>query len=96
MRILALFIQLTAMMAVLAASHAEERERLPSGIMSASELVGLLETQLGGEIVDIQLEGKSERKSPVYEVYHVDASGRRTELKVDARTGRVLKRERDD
>ena len=96
MRVLALFLLLTAMVAVLASPHADERERLPSGIMSVGELIGMLETQLGGEIMEIQLEEKGERRNPVYEVYHVDAAGRRTELKVDARTGRILKRETDD
>lgn len=96
MRILALFLLFAAMVAVLAPPHAEERERLPPGIMSVSQLIGLLEAQLGGEIVEIQFEGKDKGERPIYEVYHVDASGRRTELKVDARTGRVLKREADD
>ncbi|MFC0220370.1 putative membrane protein YkoI [Pseudochelatococcus lubricantis] len=96
MRILAFFLLFTVMVAVVAAPQAGERERLPPGIMSASELIGLLEAQLGGEIVEIQFDGRDKSGRPAYEVYHVDASGRRTELKVDARTGRVLKRETDD
>ena len=96
MRILALSLLFAMVAAVLAAPHAEERERLPPGILSASELIGLLEKQLGGEIVEIEFESRKGGRQPTYEVFHVDAAGRRTELKVDAYTGRVLKRETDD
>lgn len=46
-----------------------------------------------GEVVRVELEGEDERR--VYEVEILAANGRLIEVKIDARTGAVLKREAD-
>jgi uncharacterized membrane protein YkoI len=47
-----------------------------------------------GEVVETKFEHRG--AALVYEIYFLDASGRRVEIYVDARTGEVLKSEGDD
>src|SRR5690606_24906645 len=69
--------------------------RPPEGVMPIGQMLRLLQERLGGgEIVEIELDDDDD--GLVYEVYYVDARGRRVEIEVDARTGEILKQEVDD
>lgn len=77
------------------ATHAGER-RPPEGVMPIGQMLRLLQERLGGgEIVEIELD-EDDDDAFVYEVYYIDARGRRIEIEVDARTGEILKQEVDD
>ncbi len=76
------------------AARSGER-RPPEGVMPIGQMLRLLQERLGGgEIVEIELDDDDD--GFVYEVYYVDARGRRVEIEVDARTGEILKQEVDD
>jgi uncharacterized membrane protein YkoI len=70
------------------------RAREQAEIMPIEKLVALLGEKIGGEIVEIEIEDDHGRL--VYEVYYLDASGRRHEVKVDAASGAIIEREADD
>lgn len=77
------------------AARSGER-RPPEGVMPIGQMLRLLQERLGGgEIVEIELDDDDD-DGFVYEVYYVDARGRRVEIEVDARTGEILKQEVDD
>lgn len=63
-------------------------------IMPIEKLLALLGETIGGEIVEIEVEDDEGRV--VYEIYYLDAAGRRHEIKVDAASGAILEREADD
>lgn len=59
-----------------------------SGILSMETVLAQTRANFPGTITEIELERK--RGAWVYEVDVVEASGRKTELLIDARTGAVL------
>ncbi len=71
------------------ARRASERgEILPIG-----EILARLGEQVPGKVLDLDLE--REHGSWIYEIKVLDARGRLLELKVDARSGRVIRHEDD-
>ncbi len=65
-------------------------------IMPIEKLLALLGEKIGGEIVEIEIEIDDEHGRVVYEIYYLDAAGRRHEIKIDAASGAILEREADD
>ena len=57
-------------------------------------IVATVRSKFAGEIVATEFEGKGGR--PYYEFHLLAEDGRLTEVKVDARNGRILGREPDD
>ncbi len=63
-------------------------------IMPIEKLLALLGEKIGGEIVEIEIDDEHGRV--VYEIYYLDAAGRRHEIKIDAASGAILGQEADD
>src|SRR5260221_9467722 len=63
-------------------------------IMPIDLLLKLLKEKLNGEIVEIELDDKDD--GLYYEIYYLDADGRRIEIYVDAATGQIVKGRTDD
>jgi len=57
-------------------------------IRSLSDILAELRSQLGGEVIEVELESKG--KAYVYEFKVLTPSGRIKEFKVDAVTGKVI------
>lgn len=80
-------------------SRGDDRARLEDArargaVMPIERLLALLAGEIGGEIVEIELDEDDGRL--VYEIYYLDAGGRRHEITVDAASGAVLERDEDD
>ncbi len=60
-------------------------------IRSLGEILMGLRSELGGEVIEVEL--KREAGTYVYELKILTSSGRLSEVKVDAATGKVIKRE---
>ena len=71
-----------------------EKAREHAEIMPIEKLLALLGEKIGGEIVEIEIDDEHGRV--VYEIYYLDAAGRRHEIKVDAASGAILGQEADD
>ena len=71
-----------------------EEARKRADILPIEGLLALLAKEIDGEIVEIEFEDDEGRG--IFEVYYLDAAGRRHEIKVDAVSGAILKREVDD
>ena len=97
-RFLALALPLLSLLAVVA--HADDdREELSAAARSGpllplSDILDSLAGRIDGRIADIEFEREHGR--PVYEIYWIDGNGRRQELYVDARDGRILSEEEDE
>lgn len=90
------FISMVLLLMRLAGTAQAGEHRLPEGVMPIGEMLRLLEERLGEiEIVEIELDEEDDDEF-LYEVYYIDARGRRIEIEVDARTGEILKQEVDD
>jgi uncharacterized membrane protein YkoI len=75
----------------------EERRALAGrgdAILPIGELLRRLQPEIDGEFVGIELDDDDGRA--IYEVYYLDAGGRRHELEVDAASGEILDRDVDD
>jgi uncharacterized membrane protein YkoI len=77
----------------------EEAERASRGadsgeLVPLASIVATVRDKYPGEIVATEFESEGER--PYYEFHLLDEDGRLTEVKVDARNGRILGREPDD
>ena len=57
-------------------------------ILSLTEVLERVRPQIGGRIVEVEVE--TENGVLVYELYYLDARGRRREVYVDPRTGTIL------
>ena len=74
--------------------HDRARRAFQRGeIRSLSQIMADLKPQLGGEVIEVELERKA--NSYVYKLKILPASGRLWEVYVDAATGKVLRREPD-
>ena len=71
-----------------------EEARKRADILPIESLLAMLSKQIDGEIVEIEFEEDDGRA--IFEVYYLDAGGRRHEIKVDAVSGAILGREVDD
>jgi uncharacterized membrane protein YkoI len=72
----------------------EEQERVRRAIAEGrirplSEILAMVRSQLGGEVIGVELD--EEEGLYVYEIKVLTRGGRRRELEVDAATGRILK-----
>jgi hypothetical protein len=79
--------------------HDDDRSRVAKArehaeIMPIEKLLALLGEKIGGEIVEIEIDDEHGRV--VYEIYYLDAAGRRHEIKIDAASGAILGQEADD
>ena len=73
--------------------HDRARRALEAGeVRPLATIVALVEAEVGGRVVEAELEREDERW--VYELKLVTADGRMVEAEVDAATGDVLKIER--
>ena len=97
-RFFILALPLLALLAVVA--HADDdRDELSAAARSGpllplSDILDSLAGRIDGRIADIEFE--NEHGQPMYEIYWIDGNGRRQELHVDARDGRILDKEEDD
>jgi uncharacterized membrane protein YkoI len=74
--------------------HDRARRAFQRGeIRSLSEIMADLKAELGGEIIEVELERKG--AGYLYKFKILPASGRLWEVYVDAATGKILKREPD-
>lgn len=67
---------------------------LSGDIISLEQVIELLSREQAGKIIDAELEEKSQ--GLIYEVEVLDKGGVVWEYRIDARTGKILQRERDD
>jgi uncharacterized membrane protein YkoI len=90
---------------VLAASHAlparerSEQDRARAAVAAGdrlplSRILALVEAQVGGRVLEIELDDDDGRE--VYEIDILGGDGRVRELKVDPATGAILGQELDD
>lgn len=72
--------------------HVRARRALQQGeIRSLSEIMAELRSQLGGEVIEVELTSKG--GTYVYEFKVLTSSGRVSEVEVDAATGKIIKTE---
>jgi uncharacterized membrane protein YkoI len=76
-----------------------EREELTAArkrgeILPLAEILDRWESQTGGRIIEVEFEKDDGRT--IYEIYYLDAGGRRREIKIDARDGSELDGGDDD
>ena len=69
------------------------RFRKKKDILPFSEILKAVRPQIQGEIIETEFEYEDGR--PVYEFKYIDPSGRVIEMYVDAKTGKILKKEYD-
>lgn len=71
----------------------EVRALVASGdLMPLDEILRRNEAEIGGRIIDIELERKGD--GYVYEITFLRLDGRKSELKIDGRTGVIVRRSR--
>jgi len=75
-----------------------EREELNAArkrgdILALSDILDRLPAQIGNNIIEVEFEGDDGRF--LYEIYYLDADGRRREITVDARDASILDHEDD-
>ena len=69
------------------------RQRQSHKILPFKEILKKIRARIHGEIIETEFE--MEDGIPIYEFKYIDKNGHVLEMEVDARTGRVLKVERD-
>lgn len=74
--------------------EALERAQRDGELMPLADILASVRKKTGGRVTDIEFE--YEDGIPVYEFYWIDPSGRRREMKIDARTGAHHEDEDDD
>lgn len=75
--------------------HDRAREALARGeILPLSRILAVVEKEVGGRIVEIDLDREDGRY--VYEVEAVSPNGRLVEISIDAATGAILDRDYED
>lgn len=93
--LLVLTVLLLAGPAMAGGDHDRAREALARGeILPLSRILAVVEQEVGGRIVEIELDRDDGRY--VYEVEAVSPDGRLVELSIDAATGAVLDRDYED
>ena len=64
------------------------RDRSAGNIRPLSEIIRIVEAEVPGRVVETEFE--DEDGVPIYEFYVLQNSGRRREVRVDARDGRII------
>lgn len=62
--------------------------------LTLAQILKLVADDIPGEVIETKFERIND--APAYEIYFLDAKGRRQELLVDARTGAMLKDDGDE
>lgn len=65
----------------------------PQNLIPMASILDVARSQVPGEIIDVDLE--DDAGQPEYEVEILTAEGRKIEIRLDARTGTVLRLEED-
>lgn len=74
--------------------HNEVREALQRGeVLPLVKILAIANEQVPGDVIEVELE--DEKKLLVYEIKILTSTGRVREVKIDARTGKVLQIEND-
>lgn len=74
--------------------HNVVREALQRGeVLPLVKILAIATEQVPGDVIEVELE--DEKKALVYEIKILTSTGRVREVKIDARTGKVLKIEDD-
>jgi uncharacterized membrane protein YkoI len=74
--------------------HKLVREALQRGeVLPLVKILAIANQQVPGDVIEVELE--DERKTLVYEIKILTSTGRVREVKIDARTGKVLSIEDD-
>jgi uncharacterized membrane protein YkoI len=90
-----LLLAVTAVPAVADDDHVNARKLRESGeIMPLEKIIERARAEKPGEVLETELEQKN--GGYMYEVEIVDAAGQVWEIKLDAKTGKLIKIERDD
>ncbi len=63
-------------------------------VLPLARILIMVRPVIGDRVVDVEVEREDGRL--VYEIYYLDKDGRRHEVYVDARTGSVIRKRRDD
>lgn len=93
--ILFFFILVLAAPALADDDHDRARAAMMRGeILPLSRILAMAERDVGGRVIEVDLERKGDRY--IYEVEVVSRSGRLVELSIDAASGAVLERDEDD
>ncbi len=69
------------------------KQRQSQDILPFEEILKAIRPQIDGELIETEFEIENGR--PIYELKYIDASGRVTEIYVDAKTGRIVRKEDD-
>jgi uncharacterized membrane protein YkoI len=76
--------------------HDAIREALRRGeVLSLQKILTIAEQHVPGEIVEIELEDSQHAGTLIYEIKVLTDTGRVREIKIDARSGKVIKIEDD-
>lgn len=74
--------------------HNEVREALQRGeVLPLVKILAIANQQVPGDVIEVELE--DEKQALVYEIKILTSTGRVREVKIDARTGKVLHIEND-
>lgn len=85
---------LLPLLALASSDHERARALLESGeILPLEQIVSSIRDTYPGRLLEVKLEQKQERL--IYEIELLDSEGKVWELKLDAATGELLKREQD-
>ena len=90
-----LMILLFPMLAMADNDHERARELHEAGkIMALEQILENIRDEYPGRLLEVKLE--QEDDSVIYEIELLDSDGKVWDLKLDATTGKLLKREQDD
>lgn len=94
-RFLIILTLLAPLLVIADSDHERAKALFESGeILSLEQILKNIRDEYPGRLLEIKLEQK--KKRVIYEVELLDAQGLVWELKLDAVTGELLKREQDD
>ncbi|WP_288105212.1 PepSY domain-containing protein [Sedimenticola sp.] len=94
-RLLIIVALLLPLLVIAASDHERAKALLESGeILPLEQILNNIRDEYPGRLLEIKLEQKKD--TVIYEVELLDTEGKVWELKLDAVTGELLKRERDD
>lgn len=80
--------------AVPALAGKRDAAKLPDNILSVEEILSKVRQDKPGRVVEVDLDRRGNRH--IYEVEVIDENGVEWDLEYDARTGELLRSERDD
>jgi uncharacterized membrane protein YkoI len=76
--------------------HERARRALKRGeIRPLAEIMGRLQAQFGGEVIEVEFKGRTRNRNHAYQFKVLTPRGRVSEVLVDAATGTILERDED-